>query len=266
VITMQARRRAALLGAIALAIAGLTGAALSTARTVDAPAAKHTFSYSGDAGPAFWSGLAPDWADCSSNHRQSPINISAATVNRALKPLVLSLRPSRVRLVNDGHTVKLQYDHGSFIRWQGRSYTLLQLHFHTPSEHTVNGRRYSMELHAVFQNPNTHKLVVIGQLYRLGHINRFLDRFDRHLPQKSGDTTTLHRMVNAANAFVNTRAYWTYAGSLTTPPCSPTVTFIVLKRPATMSPRQLHGEFWRVMGDNFRPQQARNGRVIESTR
>jgi len=253
------------LSSVVVITASLSGVAVSNARTASPASGDHTYSYSGDDGPGFWGQLSTAWHDCSDSRRQSPINIAGAIVGNELKPPVISIRPTPVHLDNNWHTVVLRYPQGSFIRWNGQRYDLLQAHFHTPSEHTVNGHRYAMELHAVFRDPATDRLVVIGQFYRVGSANRFLDRFDRFLPEKSGQSTTLRRRVNLANAFTDTTSYWTYPGSLTTPPCSPTVTFILLKRVATMSERQLRQDFWRIMGNNFRPPQNRNGRLIQAT-
>lgn len=237
------------------------------ARVAPTAVAGHSFSYSGDEGPGFWASLDPAWANCArtQNRRQSPINITRTTLDGQLKPLDLQLRRTPIRLVNNGHTVELEYARGSSIRWHAVTYGLEQVHFHTTSEHTVHAHRYPMELHAVFQNAATGKIVVIAQLYRLGAKNAFLDTFDHLLPVKSGDHASSTAAVNLANGLTSTSHYWTYRGSLTTPPCSPVVTWVVLKRVATMSDFQLRREFWRIMGDNFRPIQDRNARVIKST-
>jgi carbonic anhydrase len=223
----------------------------------------HSFGYAGDVGPGFWGKLDPDWKACA-GARQSPIDITATRPARALAPLRLSLHPSPTHLVNNGHTLEMEYHAGSSVQWHGTTYDLLQFHFHTPSEHTIAGRRYPMELHAVFKAPSTGRLLVIGQLFQPGASNPFLARFAAHLPAHSGGSWSGTGSIDVASELTGTSGYWTYAGSLTTPPCSPIVTWVVLKRIATASTGQLEA-FWNVMGNNFRPTQAREGRAVEST-
>jgi carbonic anhydrase len=223
------------------------------------------FAYSGDAGPAFWGELSPEWSACAENTRQSPIDLRNAVTDGSLRRLDLRLDPSPLDLTNTGHTIQFAYAPGSSIRFGGTTYDLAQFHFHTQAEHTVRGLRHPMELHAVFRNADTGNLLVVAQLFRLGRENAFLAVLDARLPEEEGDRVTSPRRVSLAAALRDRGAYYTYRGSLTTPPCSPIVTWVVLKQPATMSADQLNGHFWRIMGNNFRPTQAQNRRVVRST-
>jgi len=147
----------------------------------------------------------------------------------------------------------------------GAVYELQQFHFHALSEHAVHGHRGAMEQHAVFKNLKDGTMAVVGVIYELGPKSHFLDRLiNAGLPQKSGDETHSGHSIDLADGLTDTAAYYTYAGSLTTPPCSETVTWFVLKHPATLSKAQFEA-FNHILGNNFRPLQARNGRVVRST-
>lgn len=224
--------------------------------------------YSGDHGPGFWSET-PGWEACGRSTepgaRQTPIDIRDTMPDPHLHRLDLRILETEVSLVNNGHTIEQEYENGSELVLNGAVYELQQFHFHTLSEHAVNGHRGVMEMHAVFKNMNDGTMAVVGQLFELGHSSRFLDRLiDAGLPKKTGDESSSTRAINLADGLTDTAAYYTYAGSLTTPPCSETVTWFVLKRPATLSQAQFKA-FNGILGNNFRPLQDRNGRVVRST-
>src|SRR5262249_2704040 len=142
---------------------------------------------------------------------------------------------------------------GSFLTVDNVRYTLTQFHFHTLSEHTVHGEHGVMELHAVFKDLSSDKIAVVGMLYTIGRENAFLSELTASgLPEKSGDEINVpSQLINLANAFTNPSRYYTYAGSLTTPPCSETVTWFVLRRAGELSQEQFD-EFRRLLGNNFR--------------
>jgi carbonic anhydrase len=122
-----------------------------------------------------------------------------------------------------------------------------------------------MELHAVFQDPGTGDRLVIGLLFEIGRPNPFLQTLiDAGLPKKNGNVTMTPRLINLADVLTSTSSYYTYGGSLTTPPCTENVTWVVLAKPATLSGSQFQ-DFRRILGNDFRPLQRSNGRVIRST-
>jgi carbonic anhydrase len=186
--------------------------------------------------------------------------------DRHLGPLQLRLDDTPLALTNNGHTIEEEYEPGSSLMVNGVAYGLSQFHFHTLSEHTVAGRRAAMELHAVFADPASDNKAVVGQLFVVGKTNRFVAELLKHgLPAKSGDEVTVpSQMINVAGAFINTSRYYTYPGSLTTPPCTETVTWFVLHEYAQLSSAQFDA-FRQILGNNFRPLQKRNGRTIRST-
>jgi carbonic anhydrase len=256
-------------GVVALAISGLITVGTNVGATgpvaQDAAARSSEFSYSGGTGPGYWGELDPAWEDCEVNARQSPINIEQSTTDPNLGPLVLNLHGTKVNLINNGHTIEQEYEPGSTLMFEGVVYELLQFHFHTLSEHAIEGKRGEMELHAVFRNPESGNLAVIGQIYKLGKENEFLKAFDQMLPRHEGEHSTSEMEINVDEAFKDGPGYFTYPGSLTTPPCSPIVNWIVLKKRATMSEEQLN-RFVSILGNNFRPVQPLNGRTVRASR
>jgi carbonic anhydrase len=241
----------------ALAFAGNAGAA--------------DFEYSGDKGPAFWAEQDPTWEACAGTAegfmQQSPIDISGVKINPKLHKLHLTLLDTPINLFNDGHVIENECEPGSTVQFGGVTYILAQFHFHTLSEHTVGGEYGLMELHAVFKDDlvNTTKIAVVGMIYKIGRANSFLQELiDAGLPEKSTSPHVYGNPINLADALMDTAAYYTYQGSLTTPPCSENVTWIVLKRQAQMSEEQFEA-FRNILGNNFRPLQDRNGRSIEAT-
>jgi carbonic anhydrase len=247
--------------ALALAIGGIAFAASGSAHADE-------FGYSGDNGPGFW-GETPGWEACAATaatERQSPINIDQVVTDRHLRALKVDLRDTPLALVNLGYTIEEEYEPGSSLTVDGVVYGLTQFHFHTLSEHTVHGSHGVMELHAVFADPKSDKKAVIGMLYGIGRPNKFLSELlAKGLPEKSGDKVSVpSQHVNVADALTDVSQYYTYAGSLTTPPCSETVTWFVLKGRAELSPDQFEA-FRHILGNDFRPLQRLNERVVYAT-
>jgi carbonic anhydrase len=237
-------------------------------RSAAAQTSAPEFAYSGDNGPGFW-GATPGWEACggtSRSSRQSPIDIDHIVGDRHLGPLQLQLRDTPLALTNNGHTIEQEYEAGSSLTLNGVVYGLSQFHFHTLSEHTIAGHHGVMELHAVFAQPASDNKAVVGQLFVIGKPNRFVAELLKHgLPTKSGDEVNVpSQLINVADALTSTSQYYTYAGSLTTPPCTETVTWFVLHEYAQLSSDQFEA-FRHILGNDFRPLQQRNGREIRST-
>jgi carbonic anhydrase len=237
-------------------------------RSAAAQTSAPEFAYSGDNGPGFW-GATPGWEACggtSRSSRQSPIDIDHIVGDRHLGPLQLQLRDTPLALTNNGHTIEQEYEAGSSLTLNGVVYGLSQFHFHTLSEHTIAGHHGVMELHAVFAQPASDNKAVVGQLFVIGKPNRFVAELLKHgLPTKSGDEVNVpSQLINVADALTSTPQYYTYAGSLTTPPCTETVTWFVLHEYAQLSSDQFEA-FRHILGNDFRPLQQRNGREIRST-
>lgn len=218
------------------------------------------FLYTGDLGPGFWGQLSPDWEACETDTRQSPIDIVGAVLDNGLEDLDLALEDQPIRLINNGHTIEQEMEQGT-LDFEGAQYNLLQFHFHTFSEHVLGGARSPMEMHAVFRQSDNGPIAVVGVLINIGAQSDFLSNFVEHLPERSGDHFESEEVFNLLDGLTDTSEYYAYPGSLTTPPCSPIVTWIVLRNPAEMSQEQFDA-FRRIMGNNFRSLQLLNGRTI----
>lgn len=226
------------------------------------------FSYNGDTGPAHWTELNGEWSACNANTRdgeQSPINVKGVVRDAGLASLDLETYATTIDVFNNGHTIEQRYeDTGTRIYFKGVEYELSQFHFHTLSEHVINNQHASMEMHLVFSEPGGTNLV-IGQLFYKGGHSAFLQKLiDAGLPQKEGDETTAEDLIDVAEGLASTDQYYTYSGSLTTPPCSEVVTWVILQKPSRMSHAQFK-EFRDILGNNFRPIQPSNGRTINGT-
>ena len=231
------------------------------------PGVAAEFTYNGDTGPGFWAELDDAWQSCGDGSGQSPIAIEATRPGIGLVALqpVVNLVDTPISLTNNGHTLENEYEPGSSITLDGVLYELTQFHFHTLSEHSIDDERGAMEMHAVFKDPDSGNIVVMGQLFRLGAENAFLAQIDSSLPAKSGETFESEALINVGEGFADLRKYFRYQGSLTTPPCSPIVTWIVLENWATMSAAQFE-RFNGILGNNFRPHQPLAGRTVSKAR
>jgi carbonic anhydrase len=222
-----------------------------------------TFSYSGDTGPGFWDEISSACA-ASPTSRQSPIDIDDVKVDRSLTPLDTVLGETSFTLKNPGYTVVATPATAGELILNGTAFSLVQFHFHTLSEHTIDEKHSVMELHAVFQDASS-AYAVIGVLYRIGKANPFLGKIlSAGLPQKTTSSAVTVSGLNLANAFTDPSSYYTYPGSLTTPPCSETVTWLLLRQQAELTVSQFE-EFRKVLGNDFRPVQPLNGRVVRVT-
>ncbi|APD07181.1 carbonate dehydratase [Flavobacteriaceae bacterium UJ101] len=208
-------------------------------------------------GPLNWSNC---YSECAGTV-QSPIDIQETTQNNSLESLTMSYQPTTIELENNGHTVEQYYNSGSSIIIDGITYQLEQFHFHTPSEHTINGVHYPMEIHLVHEDPQTSNLVVIGILVQEGQENSFLSQFFNDLPKTKDERYSSQNIINIKDALPSNAQYYTYSGSLTTPPCSEIATWFVYQNPIEASSSQITS-MHEILGNNNRPVQPLNGRTV----
>jgi carbonic anhydrase len=221
------------------------------------------WGYSGEAGPEHWGDLSPDFSACKSGREQSPINVTSAVSSDA-SPIIFDYKPSQLRIVDNGHTVQVNYDPGSLIRVGGKQYKLLQFHFHHPSEEEINGKSYDLVAHLVHADAEGH-LAVVAVLFSRQQSNPFVEKIFAHLPKSKDKEETANVTINVADLLPKDRSYYTFSGSLTTPPCSEGVTWFVLKTPETLSNRELTS-FAKIYPNNARPVQPLNDRKVLSGR
>jgi carbonic anhydrase len=224
------------------------------------------WSYSGSTGPAKWSTLEHDYGSCSLGKDQSPIDIRDGDVRKADLPAIdFEYKPSKLRIIDNGHTIQVNYATGSFITVNGRRYELVQFHFHKPSEEQINDKAYDMVAHLVHRDTEG-KLAVVAVLLRSGRANPLIDTVWSHLPQQKNSEHAVDTVnINVADLLPESRAYYTFTGSLTTPPCTEGVTWFVLRSPQSVSEAQV-ARFAAVYPMNARPVQPLNGRVIQASR
>ncbi len=220
---------------------------------------KAHWGYEGHDGPAHWGDLSHDYQTCKAGRQQSPVNL-AGSQPAALPAIRFHYRPSPLHVVNNGHTIQVNYAPGSYIEVDGKRYELLQFHFHSPSEHQVDGKPADMVAHLVHRAADG-QLGVVGVLFHKGEDNAELSRIWAHLPQHAGEQTRTMVRVNARNLLPARRTYYQYSGSLTTPPCSEGVNWMVMQDPVSVSAAQVAG-FTRIFHKSVRPVQGLNGRKI----
>lgn len=224
------------------------------------PAVVVEFSYSGETGPDHWGELSEEWVACGDGMEQSPVDIVNAVLNEELPDLGPDYHATPANLLNNGHTWEVEYEEGSTLTLGTETYELLQFHFHTPAEHTVGGTLADMEMHLVHRN-EAGNLAVIGVLFNAGAESAFLAQFWNDFPQEEGEAHEDYE-IDVSDGLPEDLSYYTYPGSLTTPPCSEIVTWIVLKTPLEASQAQIDA-INDVFGDNARPVQDLDGRTIE---
>lgn len=218
------------------------------------------WAYSGDTGPDSWGRLKPEFQQCMLGKRQSPIDIRDGIAVQ-LDPIQFDYRSSGFRVIDNGHTVQVNVEQGNGIVVQGRRYELLQFHFHRPSEERINGRQFEMVAHLVHRDLDG-KLAVVAVLMDQGKGHPLIQQVWNNLPLEKNTEQTGMTQMDLNLLLPEQRQYYTYMGSLTTPPCSEGVLWMVMKSPATMSREQI-AIFGKLYPMNARPVQSASGRLIK---
>ncbi len=222
------------------------------------------WAYDGENGPQAWARLKAEFSLCGMGKRQSPINIeSGTTLQGPAEAIQFSYTPSSATVVNNGHTIQVDVQGDNAITVRGSSYRLLQFHFHTPSEEQINARRFPMVAHLVHKNAEGQLAVVAVLLDTGGNSNNMLiDKVWTYMPLDSGDRVRMPAgLLNLYELLPSDPRYYQFMGSLTTPPCTEGVLWIVLKQPTTISQNQ-YRLFTQLYANNARPVQALNGRAV----
>ena len=221
---------------------------------------EHAWNYSGAQGPSHWGDLKPDFAACKTGHRQSPIDIRD-TRKADLPPIQFDYKPSPLHIVDDGHTIMINYGPGSYITVGGKTYQLKQFHFHRPSEEKIHGESYDMEAHLVHADQEGN-LAVVAILLQSGGENPLVQKLWDHLPKEKKKEELLDSVeIDVTGLLPVDSSYYTFPGSLTTPPCSENVAWFVLKHPVVISAAEIE-QFGRLYPNNARPTQAQYDRVV----
>ena len=217
------------------------------------------WGYTGRGAAPYWAELDPEYAVCGSGQNQSPVNI--IEYEQSIMPQIsYEYEPTNFQVVNTGHGLQVENLSGGF-RADHVSYELQQIHFHTPSEHYLDGSPYAMELHLVHK-ASDGALAVIGVMMKLGAHNDAIQKIWSNAPLNAGDRKAVSQEVSAQDFLPALLGYYRYDGSLTTPPCTEGVRWHVLKNHIEISPTQLQA-FQALYPVNARPVQPLNGRVVK---
>jgi carbonic anhydrase len=221
---------------------------------VAAPAGAQEFGYSGEIGPEHWGELSPAWDACASGQEQSPVDLAHRRIPvRRAQRLALSYGETEGEIFDNGHTIEVETEGDNTLELDGEIFELLQFHFHTPSEHVVAGRGYDMELHLVHRSEEG-RLAVLGVFLKRGATSGALAPIFEQLPETVGPHTPLAEPFEPRELLPDSLRHRRYLGSLTTPPCSEGVYWMVLTEPITISDEHM-ARFDQIVRFNARPAQ-----------
>ncbi|MGI9455124.1 MAG: carbonic anhydrase [Aeoliella sp.] len=220
------------------------------------------WGYSGKTGPSHWGELAPEYILAKDGKQQSPIDIRD-TLPRPLPRIDFHYRPSRIHLIYNGHTIQENEDPGGFATVSDRKFELQQFHFHAPSEHTVGGKQFPMEMHLVHKSEDGTSGVV-AVFIQEGEHNRAFDPVWDSLPDANRPQQDTEFKIDASSLLPEDTSYYSYDGSFTTPPCTEQVKWVILAQPVSLSKQQI-SRFRAVIHDNNRPVQPVHGRQVFRT-
>ena len=240
----------------------LLAVALCAATMASAEGAHPHWEYKGKHGAAHWGELEPGFEACARGAAQSPIDIRN-TVKEALPALEFQYTAGAPTLVNNGHTVQVNMPAGSKLVVDGKPMELLQFHFHTPSEEAVGGKRAAMVAHFVHKAEDGG-LGVVAVLIQPGKKNAAWEPIFAHLPRVGEQLTVDQLALHPAALLPENKGYYSFEGSLTTPPCSEGVKWMVLKEPVKLSAAQIKA-FRQMYSANARPLQQLHGRVVKES-
>jgi carbonic anhydrase len=233
-----------------------TAAAAAAAASATVKPHQGHWTYAGPTGAEHWAELTTDFKSCASA-QQSPINLTGA-VGAQAGPLLASWKPMPLTLKDTGHGLQVDAGRGSSVRLGDHSYNMLQFHIHTPSEHTLDGQAFPMEIHFVHKDGHGD-LAVVGVLVREGAANPAVQAVvDQLGPYKRAASAAT---IDPSKLLPSTRSSFRYHGSLTTPPCSEIVEWVVMDTPIQASREQI-AALTKAYPNNARPVQALNRRIL----
>jgi len=222
------------------------------------------WSYNGETSPEHWAELEKN-SDCSGKS-QSPVNIidihtiedkdQESTIDLYYSPETIL---SKVR--NNGHSIQFDFDKGDSIAYNKINFNLVQIHFHEPSEHLINGVRYPIEIHLVHQSKEKY-YTVLSILGIEGEKSRTMEEMESFLPLKKGQEKEIERSFDLSRLFPDDKSYYSYGGSLTTPPCTETVQWVIFKEPIVVSLEEVLKLKDNMPLENYRDEQPLNDRIV----
>jgi carbonic anhydrase len=248
---------------VAAAAKARKAAAAKEAAVVAAPKVfSNVWSYEGETGPANWGKINPAWTKCGSGNRQSPIDIRDG-IKVDLEQITFDYHPSSFNVTDNGHTVQVMVGSGNFLTVGNRTYELIQFHFHRPSEERINGKGYEMVVHLVHKD-GEGRIAMLALLLERGKPQPVIQTVWNNLPLEKLDTAAPNETLDPQDLLPARREYYTFMGSMTTPPCNEGVLWLVMKEPVQASPQQM-ALFSRLYPLNARPTQPSGGRMIKES-
>ncbi|MCH4551868.1 carbonic anhydrase [Aestuariibaculum lutulentum] len=223
---------------------------------------KRHWSYSGETSPEHWEEIEKN-SSCGGAF-QSPINIIHRDVDSLQQTnLKIQYNPTTFinKVENNGHSIQFDFELGDSINYKNKTYFLKQIHFHEPSEHKINGIVYPIEMHLVHMNSDG-EVTVLGVLGEEGEGSVLFEFFESFLPIKEGAFKEINQHVDLSSLMLNEKQYYSYQGSLTTPPCTENVNWIVFKEPIILSEAEVLKLRSNMPVNNYRNAQPLNGRRV----
>lgn len=220
------------------------------------------YGYKGDLAPRNWAALSPKFALCDAGKRQSPIDVGDVVPGR-IESIRYAYQPTTLRVRHTEHTLRMDVDPGSTLEVDGVVYEWRELHFHRISEHAVRGRQFPLEAHLVHESDDG-RLLIVAAFVKFGDWNRQLMRIQQLAPLERGQASEPSEITFDANQFLgpeDERRFYRYEGSLTVPPCTEGVQWLVLERVLVAGMKQQY-HFRRLVHGNYRPIQPHNGRTV----
>jgi carbonic anhydrase len=237
-----------------------TALLLSTTSLSAFAAGKTHWGYSGHEGPEHWGELDPAFHICGGGKNQSPIDLTGF-IEGELPEIEFNYQPGGKEVINNGHTIQVNYAAGSSIRVDDKEFELKQFHFHSPSENHINGQSYPMEAHFVHADSEGN-LAVVAVMYQEGEANETLEQAWSRMPLQANGQYVLAERLDASALIPENRDYYRFNGSLTTPPCSEGVRWLVIKQADSASKEQIAKFSETMHHPNNRPVQPVNARVV----
>ena len=216
--------------------------------------------YSGQEGPEHWGELDSKYLPCSEGKNQSPANLTGM-IESNLSPITINYQFGGNEILNNGHTIQVNYKPGSTIIVNEHEFELKQFHFHSPSENTIEGHSYPMEAHFVHADKDGN-LAVIAVMFKEGKEHKELKKAWDHMPVHTGEKHALPSSLDALAMLPHSHDYYRFNGSLTTPPCTEGVRWLVMKYFDTVSKEQIEKFIHAMHHPNNRPVQPVNARMI----
>lgn len=218
------------------------------------------WGYIGDQSPENWGKLMPEFSLCSEGQNQAPVNINGA-LDTIMEPLKFDYQPGQQSIVNNGHTIQINVNGGSSLIIDGEKFELKQFHFHSPSENEINGQSFPLEAHFVHSNSDG-ELLVLALMFTAGDDNVEMAKVWNQLPTELNIENPVASPIAIISILPEDRSYYRFSGSLTTPPCTEGVRWLVLKTQVSASAQQIKQFELLMHHHNNRPVQPLHGRVI----